>query len=66
MPNGLTRAMSPETRFFARVHKTDTCWLWTGANDDGSCRACRRLSDAESHRRVRARQKEARLARVSE
>ena len=22
-------------RFWAKVHKTDTCWLWTGALDDG-------------------------------
>lgn len=23
----------PEVRFWANVHKTDTCWLWTGVSD---------------------------------
>lgn len=23
-------SLSPETRFWRRVNKTDTCWLWTG------------------------------------
>ena len=28
--------LSPEARFWARVEKTDTCWLWLGSrNDEG-------------------------------
>ena len=26
---------SPEERFWAKVDKTDGCWLWTGARDSG-------------------------------
>lgn len=30
------RSIPPLTRFWAKVDKTDTCWLWTGAlRDDG-------------------------------
>jgi len=31
----LSKNMSPEDRFWARVQKTDTCWLWLGATSGG-------------------------------
>ncbi len=33
MPTGIyaRRIKSTESRFWAKVHKTNTCWLWTGA-----------------------------------
>jgi hypothetical protein len=31
----LSKIMSPEDRFWARVVKTDTCWLWEGAQSTG-------------------------------
>lgn len=30
MPKGVYQRPSAEVRFWAKVHKTDTCWLWTG------------------------------------
>lgn len=30
---GLNEASNPQERFWPRVQKTDTCWLWTGAAD---------------------------------
>lgn len=27
--------MDTKNKFFKHVNKTDTCWLWTGANNDG-------------------------------
>jgi len=27
--------MSPEVRFWAKVNKTETCWLWTGGTNRG-------------------------------
>lgn len=29
------QCMTPEDRFFAKVEKTDTCWLWTKATWQG-------------------------------
>lgn len=29
----LHRGHSPATRFWSRVSKTESCWLWNGAND---------------------------------
>lgn len=35
MPKGIYphRRKSPEERFWAKVQKTETCWLWTGAKE---------------------------------
>lgn len=30
MPKGIYKRKSLEERFWSRVNKTDTCWLWTG------------------------------------
>ena len=30
----LNRYMTPDERFWSRVRKTDTCWLWTGVLDN--------------------------------
>ena len=26
--------LTPEQRFWAKVNKTDSCWLWTGSTSD--------------------------------
>lgn len=31
MPTGFYKRPSIEDRFWSKVHKTDGCWLWTGA-----------------------------------
>ena len=31
----LYKGKSPEDRFWAKVNKTETCWLWTGARAGG-------------------------------
>lgn len=33
----MTDTISPTTRFWARVDKTDSCWLWTASLDTGGC-----------------------------
>ena len=34
MPTGVWQRPSAEERFWKHVHKTDTCWLWTGPKDN--------------------------------
>jgi hypothetical protein len=42
---------SPEEHFWAKVHKTDTCWLWTGlVDEDGYGRFKRDGTDFRAHR----------------
>jgi hypothetical protein len=33
--NGTLRLRTPEQRFWTRVRKTETCWLWTGSRHQG-------------------------------
>ena len=35
MPNQYTKPLPPEERFWPKVQKTETCWLWTGFKRNG-------------------------------
>ena len=43
-----------ENHFWAKVDKTDTCWLWTGGKDTGGYGALRVKAPRLSNKKVRA------------
>lgn len=43
---------TPEQRFWKYVHKTESCWLWTGSKVSGRCGNCSAFSSGELAHRV--------------
>lgn len=47
---GLSGPLTPEQRFWAKVDKTATCWLWQGAKDSGGYGQIRAGRQEKAHR----------------